>query len=123
MSGERTEVEINSVITAIIVFIEFPEIAHKSVGQIIQTEENIAGGCLMLTSDNCMEAITILNFIGGIDTADVSIEYVLRNHQQAGTCNKFAILQPCSGLTQNKAASIIITTRAIEIPITTKPSC
>ena len=77
----------------------------------------------MLATDNRLEAITILHFIGRIDTADVAIEYILRSRQQAGTCKKFAILQPCIALSKNKAIFIIVDTWALEVPSTTEPSC
>ena len=67
--------------------------------------------------------VTILNPVGGIYTADITIETILRSGQQAGTCGERAIFKPGVALEQDKTIPVIVRARAIEIPCTTEPLC
>ena len=106
----------------LISFAECPEISHETVSQlIIQTEEDSAGGCSVLTVDNCLEVIAVLNSVRGIYSTNVTVEYILRCRQQAGTINERAIFESGIALAQDKSIPVIVDSRARQIPGSAEP--
>ena len=103
-------------------FNEVPKFTHQSVTQlIIQTKSNATRSCLILTTDNRLETVTILYPVGWIETTNVTIDDILWRRQQTGTRNQGAVFKACIALPQNKSIPVVIYTRAGKISCAAKP--
>ena len=80
LPSQRTEIEINSEVFAIVLFAKCPEVTDESIGElIVHAQEHAAGGGAEFAADDRLEAVSIFYFEGWIDRADISIALVFRD--------------------------------------------
>ena len=80
LTGKGAEIEIHRNISSIILFAECPELTNNSIGKlVIDPYENATCSGIVLSSDNCLEMVALLNLERWIDTSDIPVEDILRD--------------------------------------------
>src|SRR5215216_1503225 len=122
LPGKRTQIEVNVEILSIVLLTECPEVAHNSVAQlIVHTVQNTTGGGAAFTVDDRLQMISLLNFDGRIESANVTIECRIRRSEKTGFIDRGPIFKFGCRLPQDESLHIIIGSRTVEIPRATEP--